>query len=156
MTKHQETLLVRVTLFFLMLVYVFKLEYWPISYYPVFSQPVVIGKFTSYRMGISYKDGRVLFPLTGSNARRLDVYLEHEFNPQNAASKVGKLNLYAGLSFLRLSYHGRLGELSKLLDGAQSAFVLREVHHNIKGQYQVIEADRLFEIGDNELFDQIL
>lgn len=156
MIENKEALLIRATLIFLALVYILKLEFWPVSHYPVFSTSVEAGKFTSYRMAFAYQDERIVFPLMGNDARRLDVYLEHEFDPRNVSKRVGKLNMYAGIGMVRMRYHGRLDELAKLLKGVESAFILREWHQKIEGEYRVVKTEKLFEIGGNELFERLL
>ena len=80
MSSLSERLLLRATFIFLLCCFVFKLEFWPVSHYPVFSTPVMPDGFVSYRFVLQYQDGSVTYPLTFSDARRLDVYLEHEFD----------------------------------------------------------------------------
>lgn len=156
MVEFKELILIRVTIVFLLCTFVFRWEFWPVSHYPVFATPIETDKFTSYRFALHYKDGRTLFPLAVNDARRLDVYLEHEFDSHYSETKVGKLNIYAAISFLRINYVGRLTELSALLEDLESAYILAEWHELEGGRSKVIRSERLFQINDDEFYDQLL
>lgn len=156
MIESKDLIFVRTTVIFLFLTFIFRWEFWPVSHYPVFSSPIQSGKFVSYRFALLYKDGTVRFPLGVDDSRRIDVYLEHEFSPKNAARKVGKLNIYAAISFLKLSYVGRLGELPELLEGLESAYILAEWHVIEKDKTRVVQAERLFHIDDDEFYNHLL
>ncbi len=151
-----EKILLRATFVFLISCFAFKLEFWPVSHYPVFSTPIKPGTFVSYRFALSYEDGRVAFPLVRDNARRMDVYLEHQFDQRLNPAPAGELNFYAGLSMLRTQYHYQMLELSKLLDGLDSGYILKEVHALKNGRYEVISAQKLYQQSAQEIYAHIL
>lgn len=156
MVEFKELILIRATILFLLCTFIFRWEFWPVSHYPVFATPIETDKFTSYRFALSYSDGRIIFPLVTDNARRLDIYFEHEFHPAHAATRVGKLNMYAAISFLRLSYVGKLDEFMALLEGVNGAFILVEWHVWQNERFEVVRSERIFQINDDELYDQLL
>lgn len=151
-----EKFLLRATIIFLISCFAFKLEFWPVSHYPVFSTPIKSGEFISYRFALQYQDGRVVYPLVRDNARRMDVYLEHQFDERLKPAQMGELNFYAGLSMLRTQYHYQMLALSKLLEGIDSGYILREVHEFKNGRYEVITSQKLYEQSSQEIYAHIL
>ncbi len=151
-----EKYLPRITLVFLLVVFLFKIEFWPISHYPVFVTESSNQEFSTYRLALEYKDGRTIFPLTGDYGRKVNSIVTLEVNEIKKVREGGIINLYEAIALLKMQYIWRPMELYQLTQNVRSAALVEEVRILKEKRYELKETRKLFEVSEGEFYDRIL
>lgn len=133
---------------------VFRIEYWPLSYYPVFSDKKDSSEYVVYNFVIEKNNGRKITPLSKGLSRRILIYMLHEEDKDFKG--VGELNLRAAISFLKQQYYGLdYYSYKRHVTDIAKAYIVREHYKkNSSGGYDLQDERIIYEV-DQRGFDEI-
>lgn len=151
----KEKYLLRITIPFLVAVFLFKIEFWPISHFPVFVTKSTNQQFSTYRLALEYQDGSISFPLKGDYGRKVNSIVGIEVNRIKQVRKGGIVNLYEAIALLKMQYDQRPMEFYKLTENVRSVALVEQVRILKGDHYELAQTRKLFEVTAREFYDRI-